>query len=156
MPIVSAGLLFYRLRDGRPEVLLVHPGGPFWANRHRGSWSIPKGTVEDGEDALSAARREFEEETGLSVGGGLVPLAPIRYKGGKIVHAWAVEGDGQPSAVGRVTFELEWPPRSGRLCQFPEIDAAAFYPLDEARELVLPAQAPFLDQLTRLLEQRSD
>jgi len=150
MPSVSAGLLLYRHREARLQVLLVHPGGPFNATRDAGVWSIPKGLVEAGEDELTAARREFAEETGVRVEGPFLPLPEVRYTNGKQVRAWAVEGDCDPRAVVSNTFEMEWPPRSGRTARFPEIDRAAFLELDEARRAILPAQRPLLDALVRL------
>jgi predicted NUDIX family NTP pyrophosphohydrolase len=145
----SAGVLLYRNgRDGR-EVLLVHPGGPFWAKRDAGAWSIPKGEYADGEDPRAAARREFEEELGsaLPAGAPLRELGEVRQKNGKLVVAWAAEGDFDASAARSNTFEMEWPPRSGRRQEFPEIDRAEWFPLAQAREKLLPAQAAFLDRL---------
>jgi predicted NUDIX family NTP pyrophosphohydrolase len=149
MAKTSAGLLLYRRRDGRLEVLLVHPGGPFFARRDDGVWSIPKGEVEPGESLLDAARREFEEETGVRVQGPFVELPPVRQAGGKVVHAWAVEGDCDPAALRSDTFTLEWPPRSGRTATFPEVDRAAFFDLAVARRKIHPAQAVWLDALAR-------
>jgi predicted NUDIX family NTP pyrophosphohydrolase len=145
----SAGILLYRRReDGGPEVLLVHPGGPFWARKDLGAWSIPKGEHGDDEDATAAARREFEEEIGTALPEGpLTALGEVRQRNGKRVQAWAAEGDLDPATVRSNTFELEWPPRSGRTQAFPEIDRAAWFGLDEARERLLGAQAPFLDRL---------
>ena len=126
---------------------MAHPGGPFWASRDTGAWTIPKGEIGEGEDPLSAARREFHEETGLTAGEQALPLAPLRQRSGKLVLAWAVEGDCDPEAIRSNLFEMEWPPRSGRTAQFPEIDRAAWFGLDEARRRILPAQAPFLDEV---------
>ncbi|HKB07662.1 MAG TPA: NUDIX domain-containing protein [Candidatus Polarisedimenticolia bacterium] len=151
MPRESAGLLMYRARGERLEVLLVHPGGPFFADRHEGVWTIPKGEIEAGEDALAAARREFEEETGLKPEGRFVPMGTVRQKGGKVVHAWAFEGDAEPGAIRSNSFRMEWPPRSGKQVEFPEIDRAAFFDLKEARRAINPAQAPFLDALERIV-----
>ncbi|MBM3878548.1 MAG: NUDIX domain-containing protein [Verrucomicrobia bacterium] len=148
---VSAGLLMYRVRAGAVEVMLVHPGGPFWVRKDEGAWSIPKGGVAAGEDLLATACREFREETGLDPAGPFIALEPIRQKGGKLVHAWAFSGDCQRVPAGSHTFNLEWPPGSGRLRTFPEIDRVAFYPLAMARRKVNPAQIEFLDQLERLL-----
>ena len=120
----SAGLLLYRFRDGNLEVFLVHPGGPFWAKKDLGVWSIPKGEIDEGEEPLGAARREFEEETGFSPEGTFRELTPVRQRSGKIVHAWAVEGDCDPTALRSNTFTLEWPPRSGRMQEIPEVDRA--------------------------------
>ena len=144
----SAGLLLYRTRDGRPEVLLVHPGGPFWRRRDEGAWSIPKGEIEPGETPAEVARREFHEELGQwPPDGELTPLGSIRQAGGKVVHAWAAEGDFDIERVESVSFELEWPPRSGRTQQFPEVDKAGWFDLDAGRRMVLAAQKTFIDRL---------
>jgi len=132
------------------DVLLVHPGGPIWAKRDAGAWSIPKGEPEAGEDALTAARREFAEELGRGVDGTFIPLSPVRQPGGKVVHAWAVEADFDTSSIASNTFSMEWPPRSGRQQVFPEIDRAEWFPLDVARQKILAGQTPLLDELTRL------
>jgi predicted NUDIX family NTP pyrophosphohydrolase len=160
-PKRSAGLLLYRERtDGTPEgaaagleVLLVHPGGPFWFNKDDGAWTIPKGLIDEGEDPLAAARREFAEETGAAPPEGeALPLEPLRQPGGKIVHAWAVRsGDFDPATLRSNTFTLEWPPKSGKQVTFPEIDRAAWFTLDAARRKILKGQAGFLDQLERRL-----
>jgi predicted NUDIX family NTP pyrophosphohydrolase len=147
----SAGLLLYRVRPAPPEVFLVHPGGPFWAKKDAGAWSIPKGEAAPGEDLLARARREFTEETGFVLAGEFRPLAPIRQSGGKIVHAWAVEGDCDAAAVKSNTFDLEWPPRSGRIQAFPEVDRAQWFGLAAAREKINPAQRGLIDELERLL-----
>jgi predicted NUDIX family NTP pyrophosphohydrolase len=148
----SAGILLYRLGGGEPEVLLVHPGGPFWANKDEGAWSIPKGEYDDGEDAQVAARREFHEETGTELPpGALADLGSVRQKSGKQVAAWAAEGDLDAAGVTSNTFELEWPPRSGQRQAFPEIDRAEWFGIDEAREKLNPAQTAFLDRLAALL-----
>ena len=148
----SAGILLYRHRDAGPEVLLVHPGGPFWARKDLGAWSIPKGEHEDGEAPQAAARREFAEETGTALPPGeLVALGEVRQRGGKIVSAWAAEGDLDPETVQSNMFEMEWPPRSGRRQEFPEIDRAGWFALEDARERLLAAQTPFLDRLRELL-----
>ena len=144
----SAGILLYRLRDGATEVLLVHPGGPYWAKRDHGAWSIPKGEYEDGEDGRACALREFAEELGSEPPDGeLTELGHVRQKGGKVVTAWALEGDADAEAIRSNTFTIEWPPRSGKQQAFPEIDRAAWFSLAEARERILEAQAPFLDRL---------
>jgi len=150
MPKESAGLLLFRRRDGL-EVFLAHPGGPFWARKDEHAWSIPKGELDDGEDALTAARREFAEETGLSVEGDFRALPPCKPPGGKVVRAFAVEGDADPASVKSNLFELEWPPRSGRRQQFPEVDRAAWFPLATARQKIHKGQLPLLDALERLL-----
>jgi predicted NUDIX family NTP pyrophosphohydrolase len=147
----SAGILLYRLSGGAPEVLLVHPGGPFWARRDAGAWSIPKGECEDGDDSVATALREFEEETGMSLKAGeLRELGAVKQKGGKVVSAWAFEGDLDADAVRSNTFTMEWPPRSGRTAEFPEIDRAGWFGIEEAREKLNPAQAEFLDRLLEL------
>jgi predicted NUDIX family NTP pyrophosphohydrolase len=147
MSRTSAGLLMYRRRDGGLEVFLVHPGGPFWAKKDTGAWSIPKGEIDATEEPLAAARQEFSEETGFAAEGAFRPLAPITQAGGKIVQAWAVEGDVDPAALRSNTFSIEWPPRSGRQQAFPEVDRAAWFPLDEARRKINPAQTALLDEL---------
>lgn len=143
----SAGILAYRLRGGALEVFLVHPGGPFWKNKDAGAWSIPKGEFEDGEDALAAARREFAEETGVSVDGEFVPLAPRRQKRGKLVHAWAVQADFDIAGMHSNTFTLEWPPRSGRVQAFPEVDRYAWLALPDAAAKINEGQRPWLDDV---------
>lgn len=150
MPATSAGIGLYRGRP--PEVLLVHPGGPFWARRDRGAWSLPKGEYEHGEDPLHAARREFEEELGVPPPSGqALDLGEIRQKSGKRVRAWALGGDLDPATVRSNTFALEWPPRSGKLQEFPEIDRAQWFTLHEARERIVAAQIPLLDRLGQAL-----
>jgi predicted NUDIX family NTP pyrophosphohydrolase len=151
MAKLSAGLLMYRFRAGQLEVLLGHPGGPFFTNKDLGAWTIPKGLVDEAEDQLAAARREFEEETGTRPEGRFVPLGEVLQKGGKTVVAWAFEGDLDPAAIRSNTFQREWPPRSGRWQTFPEIDRAAFFSIEEARGKINPAQAEFLSRLERLL-----
>ena len=141
----------YRSRPAGFEVLLVHPGGPFWKGKDMGAWSVPKGEVGPDEDLLAAARREFAEETGSPVNGAFQALAPIRQKSGKRVHVWAVEGDFDPTTLNSNTFPVEWPPRSGRMEQFPEVDRAEWFPLEVARSRILPAQQPLIAELTGLL-----
>jgi predicted NUDIX family NTP pyrophosphohydrolase len=144
----SAGIVLYRSGADGVEVLLVHPGGPFWAKKDAGAWSIPKGEYEDGEDALACALREFEEETGTRLGSDeLVELGSVRQKSGKQVTAWAVAGDLDAEAVRSNTFVMEWPPRSGRQAEFPEIDRAQWFGVDVAREKLVSAQAELLDRL---------
>ena len=146
----SAGILLYRGEAGHLEVLLVHPGGPFWAKKDDGSWSIPKGEFDEDEDPLAAARREVAEETGLMADGELIPLEPLRQPSGKTVYAWAMKGDFDPARLKSNTFPLEWPPKSGQQQEFPEVDRAAWFTLELARRKILKGQAGFLDQLQRL------
>jgi predicted NUDIX family NTP pyrophosphohydrolase len=146
--ITSAGILLFRRRGAGVEVLLGHPGGPFWQTKDHGHWTVPKGEVEVGEAIVDVARREFEEETGHAVGDGpLIPLGEIRQKSGKIVVAWAVEGDLDPALARSNTFTIEWPPKSGRRTEFPELDRVAWFDLAEARSRLKDAQVPFLDRL---------
>ena len=147
----SAGILVYRRRAGQLEVFLVHPGGPFWARKDAGAWGIPKGGFDDTEDPLAAARRELAEETGLAIDGNFVALQPIRQKGGKIVYAWVIEGDCDAAAITSNMFEMEWPPRSGKKQQFPEVDRAEWFPMAEARKRILESQLPLLDQLEAVI-----
>jgi len=150
MPRTSAGLLVYRRRGGALEVLLAHPGGPLWAKKDEGAWTIPKGEFEADEDPLAAARREFAEEIGVAiVEGRFIELTPLKQPSGKLVHAWAVEADLEVDEPRSNTFELEWPPRSGRVQEFPEIDRAQWFDLPHARRKILSGQQPFLDELER-------
>jgi predicted NUDIX family NTP pyrophosphohydrolase len=149
VPKTSAGILLFRGSGPALEVLLVHPGGPFWAKKDL--WGIPKGLIHTGEDPLDAARREFEEETGFAVDGTFVPLGEVRQKSGKIVRAWAVRGDLDADAIRSNQFEVEWPPGSGRKQKFPEIDRGAWYGLDEAARPIRPEQRPLLDALVATL-----
>lgn len=153
MPKRSAGLLLFRELRGALEVLLVHPGGPFWARKDDGAWSIPKGEFEGDEEPLAAARREFAEETGAAIDGEFIALAPVRQPSGKIVHAWAVRADFDPAQLRSNTFAMAWPPKSGQLREFPEVDRAAWFGLDEAHAKIQPGQRPLLDQLHELLRQ---
>jgi predicted NUDIX family NTP pyrophosphohydrolase len=147
--------MFCRKNDAL-EVLLVHPGGPFWKNKDDGAWSIPKGEAEPGEDLLTRAQIEFEEELGIRASGDWIPLGSIKQKGGKTVHAWAFEGDlPQPFEMKCNTFDIEWPPRSGQTREFPEIDRAEFFPPEIARRKINPAQIPFLDRLAAALRPQS-
>ena len=143
----SAGLLLYRLKNGQPEVLLVHPGGPYWAKKDDGAWSIPKGEYTEGEEPLAAARREFEEETGICPEGEAIPLGTIRQPGGKFVTAFAMEGDLDAAAIRSNTFSMEWPPRSGRMQTFPEVDRAGWFGKEEAERKILRGQLPILRAL---------
>ena len=147
----SAGLLMYRLRSSTLEVLLVHPGGPFWARKDAGAWSIPKGKVEEGEEALDAAQREFQEETGQKAQGTFMPLESVTQRGGKRIIAWAFAGDFDPSQLRSSTFSMEWPPRSGEQREFPEVDRGAWFTVDEAKRRINPGQAPLVDELSKLL-----
>lgn len=146
---ISAGILLFRKIGKRIEVLLVHPGGPFWAKKDLGAWSIPKGEIQEGESPETAARREFEEELGTHPEGELILLGEVRQKAGKVVHAWALEGDLDIAKIRSNTFQMEWPPRSGKMQEFPEIDRAEFFSPDEARKRINPAQIEFIDRLER-------
>ena len=151
MPITSAGILLYRRRGSELQVLLVHPGGPFWRGKREGAWMIPKGEVEEGEDHAACALREFEEELGSRPSGTPRPLCRIRQKGGKYVEAFALEGDLDPETVVSNHFTIEYPPRTGRYRSFPEVDAAAWFNLAEADRMILPSQRPILGSLAQLL-----
>jgi predicted NUDIX family NTP pyrophosphohydrolase len=142
----------YRIRDGGIQVLLAHPGGPYFANKHEGAWSIPKGEPEPDEDLLFTAQREFEEETGLKPSGPFIPLKPIQQKGGKIVHAWAFKGNCDPATLKSNTFTMEWPPHSGRQQEFPEIDWAEFFDLATARKKVKAGQEALINELEASLK----
>ena len=141
----------FRRRPGEPEVFLVHPGGPYWARKDDGAWSIPKGAVEAGEDLLASARREFTEETGFATEGPFIPLTPLRQPSGKVIHAWAFEGDADPARLRSNLFSLEWPPKSGRQQEFPEADRGAWFPLAQAGQKSVPGQRDFFAELARLL-----
>ena len=143
----SAGILLYRSQHKDPEVFLVHPGGPFWAKKDDGAWSIPKGEFDDDEDPLDAAKREFEEETGIKISGEFNPLAPIKQKSGKLVFAWAVEGNIDPARIKSNSFEIEWPPKSGKKMSFPEIDRAGWFNLMEAKKKINPGQSALIKEL---------
>lgn len=147
----SAGILLYKLSDGELRVLLVHPGGPFWAKKDAGAWSIPKGEYAPEEDALAAAIREFAEETGAKPGGEFRPLGEIAQKNGKLVKAWACEGDFDPNTLFSNVCEIEWPPKSGKRISIPEVDRADWFTLQEARAKINPAQIPLLDRLAAQL-----
>jgi predicted NUDIX family NTP pyrophosphohydrolase len=150
MTAASAGILLYHWLEGQLQVLLVHPGGPFWRRRDLGAWSIPKGELRPGEDGEAAARREFAEELGEEPSGALQPIGAIRQRGGKHVEAFALEGDLDVAEVRSNTFQIAWPPGSGRVASFPEIDRAEWFTLPAAREKILASQAPFLDRLEAL------
>jgi predicted NUDIX family NTP pyrophosphohydrolase len=148
----SAGLLMYRITASGLEVLLAHPGGPFFRNKDNGVWTIPKGVADSGEDLLERARIEFEEELGIKPNGNPIPLGSVRQKGGKTVTGWAIEGDlPDRFEVSSNTFDLEWPPRSGKIQSFPEVDRAQFFPIEEAGQKINPAQRNFLDRLQQWL-----
>src|SRR5256885_11772777 len=147
---ISAGILPFR-RRGEVEVLLAHPGGPYWAKKDAGAWTIPKGLVDPGEELLAAAVREFTEETGFAARAPFIPLAPVKQKSGKVVHAFACESDFDPDTLVGNTFEIEWPPKSGQHKSFPEIDRVGWFDLTIAREKILTYQRPFLEELERLL-----
>jgi predicted NUDIX family NTP pyrophosphohydrolase len=151
-PPHSAGILLFRQRDGATEVLLIKPGGPFWRNKDMGAWMIPKGLVEPGEAPAEAALREFAEETGTQLASVPFPLASVRQAGGKIVEAFAVEGDLDVGTLKSIDFALEWPPKSGRVERFPEAEAARWMTLSEARAMMLPSQLPLLDALEAKLK----
>ncbi len=148
---LSAGILLYRKRDGEIEVFLVHPGGPFWAKKDEGAWSIPKGEYTEGEDPLAVAKREFYEETGSQVIGDCLALTPRKQPSGKVIAAWAVEGEIDPASLRSNTFSVEWPPKSGKMEEFPEVDRALWCDLATARKKLLSGQRAFLDQLQQLL-----
>lgn len=150
----SAGVLLYRLSGPQPEMLLIHPGGPFWRNRDAGAWQIPKGGIEEGEAPFEAARREAQEELGIALVGTPWPLARVRQSGGKLVDAYALEQDFDCAQVASNLFEIEWPPRSGTIKSFPEVDRAAWFTFDAARAMILPSQAPLLDALEQALAGR--
>lgn len=149
---LSAGLLLYRIRSRAIQVLLVHPGGPFWAKKDNGAWSIPKGEYDVGADALEAARRELHEETGFEVHGETVPLMPVRQPSGKVISVWAFEGDIDATSIRSTSVRIEWPPKSGKIQEFPEIDCAEWFDLCTAHRKILPGQRPFLAQLEQMVK----
>lgn len=149
--IRSAGLLLFRRTGGIPQVLLAHPGGPYWSRRDEASWTLPKGEIGEHEDPLAAACREFQEETGFTPGGPFLPLGECRMKSGKRIQAWAFEGDADPAQLHSNLFEMEWPPRSGRMQSFPEVDRVQWFGLEEARRKLIAAQVPLLDALQQWL-----
>jgi predicted NUDIX family NTP pyrophosphohydrolase len=151
MPPTSAGLLMYRMRPPGPQVLLVHPGGPFWANRDLGAWTIPKGRLQPDEEPLVAARREFAEETGLEAEGPFIPLAGLRQPSGKMLFAWACAGDCDPRTIRSNTFSLEWPRRSGQLAQFPEVDRGDWFSPRAAKRKLHRGQVPLVETLVLML-----
>lgn len=141
----------YRYRNGVLQVFLVHPGGPLWAGTDEGAWSIPKGLIDRDEDPLSAARREFEEETGLKAHGRFIPLTEVKLKSGKVIHAWAFEGDCDPEQIRSNLFSMQWPPRSGKQQEFPEVDRAGWFDLEEAKKKLNPGQTGLLEELEAVL-----
>ena len=147
----SAGILLYRRTGLEIEYFLVHPGGPFWKNKDIGAWSIPKGEFEEDEDPLKAAKREFEEETGVAVNGKFVALQPVKQKSGKMVYAWASEGDLDQTIIRSNTFPIEWPPRSGKYIEIPEVDKGGWFTYETAKQKMIPGQAPILDELHHML-----
>lgn len=151
---VSCGLLMFTHRRDGLHVLLIHPGGPYWRKKEEGAWGVPKGQAQAGEDFLAAARREFTEETGFEAHPPFTPLTSLRQANRKAIHCWAVEGDPDLNQFKSIEFDLEWPPRSGQVMSFPEADRVAFMPIAEARALILPAQAPWLTELSDLMEKR--
>jgi predicted NUDIX family NTP pyrophosphohydrolase len=148
----SAGLLMYRLHDSTLEVFLVHPGGPYWAKKDLGSWSIPKGEFEEGEDRLNAAKREFQEETGFLPEGSFAALTPVKQPGGKTVYAWAVRGDCDAKTIVSNRFSIEWPPRSGKRQEFPEVDRAGWFTMEVAKEKILKGQVSLLEELSQIID----
>ena len=148
----SAGILMYRYCASTLEIFLVHPGGPFWKNKDLGAWSIPKGEFDTGEDPFEAAKREFHEETGFAVNGSFITLGPVRQAGGKLVYAWATEGDCKAESIKSNSFTMEWPPRSGRRKEFPEVDRAGWFSIELGRQKILEGQSMLLDELQRKLK----
>jgi predicted NUDIX family NTP pyrophosphohydrolase len=152
MPKQSAGILLYRVKDNKPEIFLCHPGGPFYKNKDNAVWTIPKGEFNNDEEPLIAAKREFEEETGQAVNGPFIPLTPVTYKDGKkIVYAWAVEGDIDPASVRSNVFPLEWPPKSGKYIDVPEVDRGGWFSYEIARQKILPSLMPLLEDWMHLV-----
>jgi predicted NUDIX family NTP pyrophosphohydrolase len=147
LPKHSAGILLYRIKNKRPEVFLGHPGGPFYKNKDDGAWTIPKGEFEADEEPLAAAKREFKEETGKEIHGKFIPLQPVKYKSGKAVNAWAVEGNIDATGIVSNLFQLEWPPKSGKYIDVPEIDRAEWFSIETAKQKILPALTPLLNEL---------
>src|SRR5215216_2048252 len=147
----SAGILLYRVQKDIPEFFLVHPGGPFWKGKEKGAWSIPKGEYPEDEEPLHAAKREFEEETGQKISGAFIELQPVKQKGGKLVYAWALEGDIDADEIVSNTYKMEWPYKSGKWQTYPEVDKAAWFNAEEAREKINPAQVALIDDLLQKL-----
>jgi predicted NUDIX family NTP pyrophosphohydrolase len=155
MAKTSAGLMMYRSRGGELEVLLVHPGGPFWKKKDAGAWFIPKGELLEGEAKLAGARREFEEETGIASTGDFIELGFVKQKSGKVIFAWAFEGDCDPASIRSNTFSIEWPPKSGKMAEFPEVDRANFFSVAQAREKMHPVEFPLVEKLADILRARN-
>ena len=151
---ISAGLLIYRIHNGTPEVFLIHPGGPFWTNKDAGAWSIPKGEIDDNEEPLAAAQREFREETGFEAKGPFIELTKVKQSGHKTVEAWASEGDYDPDKLVSNLFSMEWPPKSRQMQEFPEADGAAWFTFPEARNKILKGQMPLLNELEDILTRK--
>ena len=151
MPKHSAGVLLYRKLNNELQVFLVHPGGPFWKNKDEGAWSVPKGEYEESEDPLEAAKREFYEETGQYIDGRFMALAPVRLKSGKIIHAWAVEGDIDHDTIQSNLFEMEWPPKSGKTQAFAEVDRAGWFTVEEAKMKINTGQVGLVEELVQLV-----
>ncbi|MEO6546593.1 MAG: NUDIX domain-containing protein [Ferruginibacter sp.] len=151
MPKKSAGILLYRFRENLPELFLVHPGGPFWAKKDLGAWSIPKGELNEEEDPLEAAKREFEEETGVKFSGNFIELTPVKQKGGKLIFAWALRADIDAAKCKSNSFEIEWPPRSGKMKQFPEVDKFSWFSVEDANEKLLEGQRPLIAELLAII-----
>ena len=156
MPRISAGLLLYRFHEGKLQVLLAHPGGPYFTHKDEGAWTIPKGEIEADEDFLGTAKREFAEETGLTPTGPFIALKPIKQKGGKIVHAWAFEGDCDPEKIVSNTFTMEWPPGSGRKMEFPEIDRADFFDVAAAKRKIKAGQEALIEEVESIIMGRTE
>lgn len=154
MPKTSAGILFYHFQKNKLQVLLLHPGGPYWAKKDTGAWSIPKGENGADEELLEAAIRETEEETGIKAQGKFIALTPLKQKSGKIIYAWALQGSFDILAIKSNTFEMEWPPKSGNKKLFPEIDKAAWFNVEEAKDKIIPGQIPFIRELENLMNQQ--
>lgn len=147
----SAGILLYRNTGSETEFFLVHPGGPFWKNKDAGAWSVPKGEFDDDEDPLKAAQREFQEETGIAINGKFMPLRPVKQKSGKVVYVWACEGNLDHSIIRSNTFSIEWPPKSGKIIDIPEVDKGGWFIYDEAKIKLIPGQVPILDELKSIV-----
>ena len=148
---VSAGILLYRFYHKMPEVFLVHPGGPFWKNKDREAWSVPKGETMAGEDPLEAAKREFEEETGFNVSGEFIELTPVKLKSGKVVHAWALEKDVNPAELTSNRIMVEWPPKSGKMMEIPEVDKGEWFSIEKAKKKINPGQLALIEELITIL-----